>query len=107
MLLISAILLASCEKEIEFNGEQVDPKLVINSIVEPGQPVKAYISKSIFFLDNDSNMQAPDDVVATLYVNGNRKHIMFDVLEVVRKAFADEPAKYDNWYRILCSYSIK
>ena len=72
MLLISAILLASCEKEIEFNGEQVDPKLVINSIVEPGQPVKAYISKSIFFLDNDSNMQVPDDVVATLFVNGNR-----------------------------------
>ena len=72
MLLISAILLASCEKEIEFKGEQIDPKLVINSIVEPGQPVKAYISKSIFFLDNDSNMQAPDDVVATLYVNGNR-----------------------------------
>ena len=72
LLLISAILLASCEKEIEFKGEQIDPKLVINSIVEPGQPVKAYISKSIFFLDNDSNMQAPDDVVATLYVNGNR-----------------------------------
>lgn len=68
----TTIFLASCEKEIEFKGEQIDPKLVINSIVEPGQPVKAYISKSIFFLDNDSNMQAPDDVVATLYVNGNR-----------------------------------
>ena len=64
--------LVSCTKEIEFKGEQIDPKLVINSLVEPGQPVKANISKSVFFLDNVNNTQAPDDLVATLYVNGNR-----------------------------------
>ena len=67
-----AIFLTSCEKEIEFKGEHIDPKLVINSIVEAGQPVKAYISKSVFFLDNANETQAPDDLVATLYVNGNR-----------------------------------
>ena len=65
-----AILLTSCEKEIEFKGEQTDPKLVINSLVEPGQPVKASISKSFFFLDTPDT-SVPDDVVATLYVNGN------------------------------------
>ena len=64
-------LLASCTKEIEFKGEQSDPRLVINSIVEPGQPVKARISKSVFFLDNTGDMEAPSDLVATLYVNGN------------------------------------
>lgn len=67
-----AIFLTSCEKEIEFNGEQSDPKLVINSLVEPSQPVKAHLSKSYFFLDNQANTAAPDDVVAELYVNGNR-----------------------------------
>ncbi|MBR4468783.1 MAG: DUF4249 domain-containing protein [Bacteroidales bacterium] len=71
LLAISAILLASCEKEIEFNGKQTDPKLVINSIVGTDEPVKAYISKSYFFLDYDENTQAPDDLVASLYVNGN------------------------------------
>lgn len=71
LLTISAILLASCEKEIEFYGEQTDPKLVINSIVGTDEPVKAYISKSYFFLDYDENTQAPDDLVASLYVNGN------------------------------------
>ena len=70
LLAISAILLASCEKQIEFNGEQTDPKLVINSIVGTDEPVKAYISKSYFFLDYDENTQAPDDLVASLYVNG-------------------------------------
>ena len=32
-------LLSSCEKEIEFNGEHSNPKLVINSLVEPGKTV--------------------------------------------------------------------
>ena len=67
----SCLFLASCEKQIEFNGEQTDPKLVINSIVGTDEPVKAYISKSYFFLDYDENTQAPDDLVASLYVNGN------------------------------------
>lgn len=74
-ILLSILCLAalvSCTKEIEFNGEQTDPKLVINSIVEPGQSVKAYISKSYFFLDNVENTAAPDDLVATLFVNGER-----------------------------------
>ena len=71
ILLLGIILLTSCEKEIEFKGEQTDSKLVINSLVEAGQPVKAYISKSYFFLDNDENAQCPDDVVTSLYVNGN------------------------------------
>lgn len=66
-----ALLLTSCEKEIEFKGEQTDPKLVVNCLAEAGQPVKAYISKSYFFLDTDENTQVPDDVVATLYVNDN------------------------------------
>ena len=65
-----SLMLASCEKEIEFNGEQSDPKLVINSLVEPGQPVKAAISKSYFFLDA-ANTTAPADLVASLYVNGS------------------------------------
>ena len=68
--IITAILLTSCEKEIEFKGEQTEPKLVINSLMEPGQPVKANISKSFFFLDNEADTEAPDDLVAILYVNG-------------------------------------
>ena len=71
LFILTVALLASCTKEIEFKGEQTDPRLVINSIVEPGKPVKARISKSVFFLDNTGDTQAPSDLVATLYVNGN------------------------------------
>ena len=70
-ILISLALLSSCEKEIEFNGEQSDSRLVINSIVATGEPVKAHLSKSYFFLDINEDTQAPDDLVTSLYVNGN------------------------------------
>ena len=70
--IIGLALLSSCEKEIEFKGEQTDSRLVINSIVDPGRPVEAHISKSYFFLDINEDTQAPNDLVAMLYVNGNR-----------------------------------
>ena len=85
----TAILFTSCEKEIEFNGEQNDSKLVINSIVEPGQPVSAAISKSFFFLDNTANTIAPEDLVATLYVNGNRRGEMTPHFDTI--------VSYDIW----------
>lgn len=68
-LIIGATLLASCEKEIEFQGEQTDSKLVINCLAEVGKPIKAYISKSYFFLDDNGNTEAPEDLTALLYVN--------------------------------------
>ena len=70
-LLISIVLLSSCEKEIEFTGEMTDSKLVINSVVRSGHRAEAFVSKSYFFLDNQANTTAPDDLVASLYVNGN------------------------------------
>ena len=70
-LAMTLCLFTSCEKEIEFNGTPTEPKLVINSLVEAGQPVKAYISKSYFFLDNNGSTQAPTDLTALLYVNDN------------------------------------
>lgn len=92
LLVISTIFLISCEKEIEFNGEQTDPRLVINSIVEVGQPVTARIGKSVFFLDNNSDMQCPDDLVATLYVNDN----LYGIMDIVYDS--TEMYYYDNLY---------
>lgn len=87
LIAISAMFLVSCEKEIEFNGEQTDPRLVINSIVEPGLPVSARIGKSIFFLDTDNDMQAPDDLVATLYVNGSLHGVMDIVFDSIAEHY--------------------
>ena len=81
-LAITLGLFTSCEKEIEFNGEQTDSRLVINSIVTPGHRVEARIGKSYFFLD-PANTATPDDLVATLYVNGNRVGEMMPFLDTI------------------------
>ena len=82
-LAMTSCLIVYCEKEIEFKGEQTDSKLVINSIVETGQPVKARISKSVFFLNNNEDTSAPADLVATLYVNGNLMGVMTPQIDTV------------------------
>lgn len=89
LIAFSIIFLTSCEKEIEFNGEQTAPRLVINSLIEVGQSVTARIGKSIFFLDNENDMQCPDDVVATLYVNDNLHGIMDVVYDSVEMHYYD------------------
>ena len=52
------------------------------------------------YVNNESNLMAHHIYYNATYVNGNRKHIMFDVREVVRKAFANEPSTYENWYQV-------
>ena len=93
----TAILLTSCEKEIEFNGDYSDPKLVINSLVEPGQPVKASISKSCFFLDNERDHSMPEGTVAQLYVNDNlvgNMDLVTDSIEVVFNTYNGDSIGY-------------
>lgn len=101
LFIISILFLTACEKEIEFNGEQADPRLVINSLIETGQPVSAHIGKSVFFLANNSDFQCPDDVVATLYVNGNLYGIMNLVYD------STEVHYYDIYYEDSIAYKIE
>ena len=99
-------MLVSCEKEIEFRGEQTDPKLVINSLVAVGQPVKAYVSKSYFFLDDEQNTQAPEDVVVSLYVNDDFKGIMQPSIDTLWNTswMIDDEGNYTHSYRLATVY---
>ena len=97
--------MASCEKEIEFNGEQTDPKLVINSLVEPGQRIEARISKSYFFLD-PANTVAPEDLVASLYVNGNLIGGMTPFVDTIWSVWSEDDYRlYPSYYNDYCPQS--
>jgi len=52
------------------------------------------------YVNNESNLMERHVYYNNTYVDGKRKHIMFDVREVVRKAFANELSKYENWYQV-------
>ena len=103
LAMTSCLLFTSCEKEIEFNGEQTDPKLVINSLVEPGKRVEASMSKSCFFLQNPLDMQAPADLQALLYVNGVLVGGMTPFADTVWELYSDDYTVRSGFYNDYCA----
>ena len=72
-IIAAVLLLGSCEKEIEFNGEQTASRLVINCLAKAGEPIHADLSKSVFFLDNENDPTPPDGTTVHLFINGEDK----------------------------------
>ncbi|NDP19670.1 MAG: DUF4249 domain-containing protein [Paludibacter sp.] len=66
---ISIILLASCEKIIEFNGEITEPQVVMNSFITPDSVIKAHISESKFFLSSGYTFKDVENADVSVLVN--------------------------------------
>ena len=67
---MAVVALAACTKPLKFKGEYEEPKLVVNCIAQPGEPIKAVVYKSDFVFDTISDYAAPDGTEACLFVNG-------------------------------------
>lgn len=63
--------LFSCEKVIEFSGDEVKTKLVLNSILMPDSVVKIQLTESRFFLDNNDLFNKIDDAKVILWKDGD------------------------------------
>ena len=72
-ILIFAALFSACTKPLKFKGEYVDPKLVVNCIAIPGEPIKAVVYKSDFVFDTITDYTMPEGTQAFLFVNGISK----------------------------------
>lgn len=68
-IIVVALGMASCVKDLEFTGEQSDPLLVVNGIQQVGQPARLIVEKSRFFTSTDNDLRVKD-VAVDLYVNG-------------------------------------
>jgi hypothetical protein len=68
-----AIIVVSCENEIEFNGNELQSMMVINGFVSPDSVVKVHVSKSKFFLEDDTNFDNITDAIVQLWVNDELK----------------------------------
>lgn len=63
---ILSFLLASCVKEIEYNGEKSKSFLVLNQIIDNDSTFRIYMEKSVFFLDANNGNNALSDAQITL-----------------------------------------
>lgn len=68
-IIASAFLLGACEEVVKLDHLRPEPKIVINSLPEAGQPVSAILSRSWFYTDPKPDVQAMEFEV-NLYVNG-------------------------------------
>ena len=77
-ILVLAVLLcgmASCVKDVEFNGDQSSPVLVVNGVQQAGRTASLCIEKSWFFLNSEIDLRVKD-VEVDLYVNGSFKETL-------------------------------
>lgn len=70
---LSTLIFYSCEKVIEFKGEQTEPMIVVNSFVTPDSLIYAQISKSKFFLSNKTGFDYINNAEVSLYINNTFK----------------------------------
>ena len=70
---MAVLALAACMKPLPFKGEYVEPKLVVNCIAVPDEPIKAVVYKSDYIFDTVTDYTMPDGTQVFLYVNGESK----------------------------------
>lgn len=79
-VLLAAVTLVSCEKEIKFNGHETAQRVVLYSQAIAGEPLTAAVSASLFFLDRDSKkyISVLDTITGSVkvYVNGSTTPIV-------------------------------
>ena len=70
---MAILLMVSCEKEIEFKGDTVQPMMVVNGLVTPDSTIKIHLSKSKFFLSNKEGIELISNADIDIYINGQAK----------------------------------
>jgi hypothetical protein len=80
-LLLSLFILASCEKEIAFNGVVTEPMIVVNSFITPDSLISVHVSESRFFLTSGYTFTNLDNATVSLWVNGVLKEDKLKLIE--------------------------
>lgn len=68
-----ALLVVSCESEIEFSGYETQPLLVVNSFITPDSTIKVNVTKSKFFLEENYTYDFINNAEVYIWVNGIQK----------------------------------
>jgi len=63
------MMTAACTKDIPYNGEGADPMMVLNCLVSDGSHISVDLSRSMYFLENETGTNIPDATVSVT-ING-------------------------------------
>ncbi|HLP05923.1 MAG TPA: DUF4249 domain-containing protein [Paludibacter sp.] len=68
-IILFSLVFVACDNEIKFNGTEATTKMVMNSLLSPDSVVKVQLTKSLFFLKDDSKFETIDNALVKLFVN--------------------------------------
>lgn len=69
LFLFAALSFVGCETVVEFKGEYMEPQMVLYSVVTADEPVRVYLSNSVFVLD-EATPSKQTGAEVELYVDG-------------------------------------
>ena len=72
LLMMGAMMMIGCEKEITFNDEETESKVVMRSLIEADSTVSVNLMYSQFFLNSKPN-ETIDDAEVKIYINGTER----------------------------------
>lgn len=75
LLFIALSLFSSCMREIDLEELRPDPKLVLNCVIQPGDSIRASLSRTWFYTERYPNLTI-QYAKMDLYVNGELKERM-------------------------------
>lgn len=96
-ILAVSLIMFSCERDVEFDGEVTTPLVVVNSFVTPDSIITAHVSISRFFLKDSIAYRDVNNAEVSLWVNGVIKE----------KLMLDSIGIYKGTYRPTISDQIK
>ena len=92
MMLAALAALSSCTKEIAFNGEETESRLVLYSLACAGEPLEVEVSQSVFFLESGTTQAFSSD----LDVNAGSVRLYVNDSEVPYPLERREPQQIDS-----------
>ena len=89
-VVIATLALVGCETDVEFNGEQMEPQMVVYSVITAGEPVQVFVSRSSFILDAEDYSEVKGAAVE-MWVNGELVERLeeVDYEEVISDKYGD------------------
>lgn len=102
-ILIGILTLAACEREIPYNGEYQDPKLVIQSCMCTGQDtITCFVNRSYFFLDNKPSKPVTlNGVTLDLWTSSGKATVLEDkVSDNIHKLVLSQPLRAGDTVRL-------
>jgi len=76
-----SLLIYSCENVIEFSGKTTKPLLVVNGFISPDSLIKVHVSKSKFFLQDNSSYESVNNATVNVWVNGTKTEKLVNIGE--------------------------